>query len=53
MLSIAVEVIILRDRLVNSGGCLIWKVCLNKPIAKQTLSDQISRLPNLGCLQLE
>lgn len=27
MLSLVVEVIILRDRLVNSGTCLIWKVC--------------------------
>lgn len=26
MLSIVVEVIILRDQLVNSGSCLIWKV---------------------------
>lgn len=28
MLSITVQVVILRDRLVNSGTCLIWKVCL-------------------------
>lgn len=27
MLSITVQVVILRDRLVNSGTCLIWKVC--------------------------
>lgn len=26
MLSITVQVVILRDRLVNSGSCLIWKV---------------------------
>lgn len=29
MLSITVEVIILRDRLVNSGTSLIWKVSLS------------------------
>jgi hypothetical protein len=28
MLSLVVEVIVLRDRLVNSGTCLIWKVHL-------------------------
>ena len=28
MLSITVQVVILRDRLVNSGTCLIWKVRL-------------------------
>jgi hypothetical protein len=28
MLSLVVQVIVLRDRLVNSGTCLIWKVCL-------------------------
>ena len=32
MLSLVVEVIILRDRLVNSGSSLIWKVCLEPPI---------------------
>ena len=31
MLSLVVEVIILRDRLVNSGSSLIWKVGLNPP----------------------
>lgn len=29
MLSITVQVVILRDRLVNSGTSLIWKVCLS------------------------
>ncbi|KAJ0116896.1 hypothetical protein J7T55_003310 [Diaporthe amygdali] len=50
MLSIVVEVIILRDQLVNSGSCLIWKVAqyglpaagvISLALLKATASDML------------
>ncbi|CAJ0552307.1 Ff.00g062860.m01.CDS01 [Fusarium sp. VM40] len=62
MLSITVEVIILRDQLVNSGSCLIWKVAqyglpaagmislaLLNAVAGETMSHSRSKMIQALC----
>lgn len=58
MLSLVVEVIILRDRLVNSGSSLIWKVGLGSPsilmVHGMLISRQVAQygLPAAGVVSL-
>lgn len=53
MLSITVEVIILRDRLVNSGTSLIWKVSVSHAISVRFTFLSDNRLHNTAFLLQE